>query len=492
MKKGFLACVVAGLLALGCLAGCGKSGGGDDGGDPIIPDAPITEKVKIEFWGWGDPAEQSNYQTLVNQFMAEPGNENITVNYVGNTATNHMNKLDNTNKKNLPDLFMLSDYDFYGWAADGMLKDITASVSEEELSAIWTQAVEEYYYNPKTKALGKGEGAKLYGLPKDLGPFTLVYNEDLLKKQAAANGVTNEEIATLLNPKQAMTWAQFRDLLKRLQKGLGDNQYAISHYELEAAIYSNDAAFFTDDAATSLITDKKFTDALQFIADLDLVDHVMTPASGSDVDGFSRFSGGQCIFSFMGPWDCAQFWSFESVNFKTNILPVPYNGENPDAKSTTWVGSMAYCIGANTKSDKAAAALRLAKYLSMNETAQRKFYELGQQVPNIVSMAKDEYVNDTRGLLQWKEGDKKTGAKDPVDRSVWLDTIDGFSETDKIGGKVRSRYYTYSSGWLTSFQDYLTQQGFWTGAKTAAEVCGEYNKTFQDALDQMRRESGIR
>ena len=342
--------------------------------------------------------------------------------------------------------------------------------------------MDEYYYNPDTALLGKRDGAKLYGLPKDLGPFTLVYNEDLLNAQIAANKLNKEEIyANLLNPKEPMTWTEFRNLLKSLVPGLGENQYGISHYEIEAAIYSNDANFFTDDAATQKITDKNFTDALQFCANLALVDGVMTPEAKQDTDGFTRFQGGNCIFSFMGPWDCSQFWSF-NIPFKTNILPVPYNGDNPNARSTAWVGSMGYCVSKKANALQTAAALRLAKYLCMNENAQRKFYELGQQVPNIMEMAKDEYVNDTRGLI---------AGKDPADRSVWLDTIDGFSDTDKVGGKVRPRYYTYSSGWYAELTDYLSDQGLWKGTKTAAQICEAYSDIFQKKLTAMRKELGL-
>jgi len=308
MKKRVLVCAIASVMAVACLAACGKDGGGD--AEVILPDTPITEKVDIEFWGWGDLAEQNNYQTLVNQFMAEEGNENINVIYVGNTSTVHMQNLENR-IRNLPQLFMLPDYDFYGWVADDTLKDITPYVTQEELATIWPQAVDEYYYNPDTALLGKSEGAKLYGLPKDLGPFTLVYNKTLLDAQIEKNSLNKEQIyADLLNPKDPMTWNEFRDLLKKLIPGLGENQYGISHYEIEAAIYSNNANFFNDDASEQRITDKNFTDALQFCADLALKDGVMTPESKQDVDGFTRFQGGNCIFSFMGPWDCSQFWSF--------------------------------------------------------------------------------------------------------------------------------------------------------------------------------------
>lgn len=477
MKKRIFIMLTACALSLACFAGCGPTEGEE--GPDVGPGGEIPEdtKVTINFWGWGDAAEQQNYQTLVNQFMEE--NKNITVLYKGESSSTYMTTLRNS-ANNLPELFYMPDYDFLEWAANGTLKDISSYVTKEELSALWPQAVDEYYFNPSTYQLGKSSGAKLYGLPKDLGPFTLVYNKTLLDGQIEKNHLDRDEVYSLLSPTQPMTWEQFRTLLKQLDSDPNDDIYGISHYEIETAVYSNNASFFNEDASEQRITDKNFTDALQFIADLTLTDHVMpTAADQVATNGYQRFSASRCLFSFMGPWDCAEFW--KSVRFEFDILPVPYNGANPDAQSTAWVGSMGYCVSAKANSLKTQAAMKLAKYLCYNQDAQRKFYELGQQVPNIMEMANDEYVNDTKGIL---------GEKNPPHRTVWTDTINGTSATDKVGGKVRPRYYTYSSDWYDLFTEYINTQGLWTGQKTAAEICKAYAPTFQLALDEMRANLG--
>ena len=102
-------------------------------------------------------------------------------------------------------------------------------------------------------------------------------------------------------------------------------------------------------------------------------------------------------------------------------------------------------------------------------------------MPNLTEMANDEYINDTQGLLE---------NKNPPSRSVWVDTINGTSDTDKIGGKVRSRYYTYSSDWFDSFTEYLTSVKMWDGNVTAETACKNYASTFQAALDEMRANLG--
>ena len=461
-------------IAMSSFVACRGSGnnGGDD--DSVNPDGSVT----IEFVGWGDAAELANYQELVNLFMEE--NPDITVVYKGESASTYMTTLKNR-ANNLPDLFYMPDYDFYEWVANGTIKDISSYFTEEELSTLWPQAIGEYYYDPSTATLGKSDTAGLYGLPKDLGPFTLVYNKTLLDQQIAKRGLNSEEIYAMLSPTDPMTWNELRALLKMIDPdGGADNVYGISHYEIEAAVFSNNASFFNEDASEQRITDPRFYEAIQFIANLHLVDNVMPSAEDQiSTNGYQRFKGQGCVFSFMGPWDCAEFW--KTVNFEYDIIPVPYNGENPEAESTAWVGSMGYCVSAKAGKAKTEAAVKLAKFLCYNEGAQRKFYELGQQVPNIVDMANNEYLSETNELL---------ADKNPPSRSVWVDTINGRSETDVIGGKVRSRYYTYSSDWFDSFTEWLSSQKMWDGNVTAEQACKSYASTFQAFLDEMRANLG--
>ncbi len=266
-------------------------------------------------------------------------NPDVVVVYTAESASTYMTTLKNRANR-LPDIFYMPDYDFLEWAANGMLKDISSYVSEEESSLVWEQAMDEYYFNPDTMQLGKSEGAVLYGLPKDLGPFTLVYNKTLLDQQIAKYDLDSDSIYAKLSQTTPMTWQEFRELLKTIDPdGGADDIYGISHYEIEAAVYSNNANFFNEDATLQTITDSNFYDAIQFIADLTLRDGAMPTAQNQiATNGYQRFKAQGCVFSFMGPWDCADFW--RTVDFEYDLLPVPYNGENAEAQSTTWVGSI--------------------------------------------------------------------------------------------------------------------------------------------------------
>ena len=47
----------------------------------------------------------------------------------------------------------------------------------------------------------------------------------------------------------------------------------------------------------------------------------------------------------MGPWDCKQFWN--DLTFEFDLMPTPV-GPAEGAKSTSWVGSVAYAVSAKS------------------------------------------------------------------------------------------------------------------------------------------------
>lgn len=104
---------------------------------------------------------------------------------------------------------------FNGWQ-NGKIEGYFVLYYGRGAFSLWPQAVDEYYFNPDTRTLGKSEGASLYGLPKDLGPFTLVYNKTLLDQQIKKYNLNSEEIYAKLSPTEPMTWSEFRALLKQI------------------------------------------------------------------------------------------------------------------------------------------------------------------------------------------------------------------------------------------------------------------------------------
>lgn len=450
-----------------------------EGGSATLTILVTTETQTITFYGWGDAPEQANYQRLINQFMEE--NPNIVVSYSADNASTYMTNLRNR-ANDLPDVFYMPDTEFLSWADSRKLLAIEKYFTQDELNEIWPEAVDKYYYNRNTTLLGKDNGGSLYGLPKDLGPFTLVYNKTLLN-QLLAN-LTPEQrdiVVQAINPEVPMTFQKFVDVLKLLDTNKTDNVFGISHYEIQSAVYSNNADFFSNDQSTQLITSANFVQTMQWIADLTLVHNVMPNADQqAATNGYQRFFTGNAIFSFLGPWDLNAIWNTSSIEF--DILPVPV-GPAEGAKSTTWVGSMAYSVAASSASPD--AAIKLAKFLSYNEGAQRRFYDLGQQVPNLVEMANNEYVLNPIWTREGLDNHVDISRKSlPENRFVFVNTIDGFKDlTDVIGGKARAQYYTYDSLWYDFFLESLLPM--WNGQETAQQTMNRISPQFQIYLDEM-------
>ena len=428
---------------------------------PSNPDDPSTnpgDSQSITFFGWGSVEEQQNFQELVDEFMVQ--NPDIKVAYTAVSSDSYMTTLKNRGK-NLPDVFYMPDYEFMQWADSGKCLAIDDYVSEDELNKLWPLSM--YRYDRDTYTLGEG---KLYGLPKDLGPYAIVYNKTLLQSIIQEKNLNLE----LPDKDVPMTWDAFTTYLKAITGEATVNNakkkvYGIGYYELMAAVYSNNANFFDDKVETQTITDPNFIEAVQWISDLSNKHYVAPTADEqSSQNSFQRFLNQGCVFTFMGPWDCKQFWN--DLTFDFDIIPTPV-GPAAGAKSTSWVGSMAFCI--NSQSKKKEAAVKLAKFLACSETSNIMNYQLGQAIPNMISYAENQYIN----------GEGLTGRQlMPENRKLFVDIVKG---NEYLGGKNRAKYYLYDN---TAYDDLESNlASVYTGAQTAEEFLTSYAAKYQKALD---------
>lgn len=450
MNKLKLLLSLAGVILL--TASCAPTG-------PDDPSGPNDEQ-SITFFGWGSAEEKENFQTLVDQFMVE--NPDIKVAYSAVSSDSYMTTLKNRGK-NLPDVFYMPDYEFMQWADSGKCLAIDEYVTEDELSKLWPLSTSMYRYDRDTYTLGEG---KLYGLPKDLGPYAIVYNKTLLESIISEKGLDLE----LPDKNVPMTWEAFTNYLKAITGDATVNNakkkvYGIGYYELMAAVYSNNANFFDDKVERETITDPNFIEAVQWISDLSNV-HKVAPTADeqSSQNSFQRFLNQGCVFTFMGPWDCKQFWN--DLTFEFDIIPTPV-GPAEGAKSTSWVGSMAFCINSNSK--KKEAAVKLAKFLACSETSNVMNYQLGQAIPNMISYAENQYIQG-EGL----EGRQLM----PENRKLFVDIVKG---NEYLGGKNRAKYYLYDN---TAYDDLESNlAAVYTGQQSAQEFLTGYAEKYQRALD---------
>lgn len=410
-------------------------------------------KTVLKFFGWGSVAEQQIFKTLIKQFTDLYAKYEVV--YTSVTSDNYIATLGSykNNPRNMPDVFYMPDVNFVQWIhSSDIMMDITSYVDESEvfdLDNVWLEGINAYRYDADADRLGQGS---IYALPKDLGPNVLVYNKTL----AVSKGVSiisdalgqhgyNPTTKTL-NDKVPMTWAQFINFCDDINEGplsSSNSIVGITHYPLQSAVASMGTRFLDSSNKTVQIANNAFAESLQFVADLSNKYEVMTTAEGQQSQtGFQRFSSGLAGSSFVGAWDTPELWE---CNFDWDVLytPVPNaNGDLEDwqdgyrvgASSRSYLGSVGLSVYKNTKSPD--GAYRLAEFLTMNETAQRTNYLLGQAVPNLIDMASGEFLDAT--LSDPKN--EAEGYNRPQNREVFIDMLQN--------SERRPEAYTYNDDWF--------------------------------------------
>lgn len=444
MVKRIAAAILA-LVMLFALTACGDTG--DNGGDT----GNNGGKTKvITFAGWGSLAEKKIFTAMINKF--EETHPGVKVNYqhIPGTQEDYLVKLVSLLAANkMPDVFYIHSDEFYSWVDAGRLENLTpymnASATAKE-TKIWDKSLQIFRYDAATKQVGVDSG-DLYGLPKDLGPWAMVYNKTLFEAKGVA----------LPDPEKPMTWSEFVEVGKKLTSGEGINKvFGVANYTLEAAVWSNGADFLNEDHTKVTVDTPEFAEAMQWVSDLARVEGISpTPEEDGASGWFSRWVNGKVGMAWMGPWDQATFW--DSISFEWDIMPTPVSDNT--GKGVSWLASAALCVSAT--SEEKQLAYELAEFLSMNKDAQVYNYEAGQAVPNIVEMAKNEYLQMNKA---------------PANKQVFLDIIE-----DPEKGQFKSVYYTKNTTWYSYF--FSESSKVWSGEMTAAEFVKQIQPQMQERLD---------
>lgn len=462
----------------------------DNTDDNISSDSFVldpNENYKIEFMMWGANDEIRNYSALVDSFMDEY--PNITVSISTQDSTQYMATLTGRLSGTMPDLFYLPEYEFRTWADSGRLLSISNGITEEEYSKLWPGSIDWYSYNRDTKKLGKSEGSNLYCLPKDIGPWTLMYNVDMIEEMVTNNKLSREDADLLADSKHALTWKKFVEICIKIQNYYGvekdnSNFFAVPYYEISSAIWSNNADYFDEGAMHSKVNSDEFVESIEWLWDLIYTNKIIPKSTGDTAQ--NMFLAKNSAFCWVGPY-LTPMYKQQGMNYR--LIPVPYNGDNAQAKSTTWIGSLGLAISKQTKN--AAAALALMKYLSINDDAQKDFVKRGQLMPNIKSLAlSDEFLGESEISNIW-----------PANRDVYCDIVDefngetlqkeGVSQEDLIGGRIRPHYYTFENSWLNAIE---TEIADIFALKNRSEIrtrLNEFNPVLQGYLDQSNKSGGI-
>ena len=188
MKKfeRLIALILCMVICMSALAGCfgGNKDKGDDGEiDEEGNYRPSSDIAKVEFWINGDEYELEVFADLVNRFN-EKYKGQIEVDIKQKPSDGYETAVQTALSGSKLDIFYVGDAGYKSYAEQGLLYDITEYVENSQiydLSTMWSNVVTRYKYDVNTKLSGT-ESGRYYGVPKDIGPTVIFYNETEFEK----------------------------------------------------------------------------------------------------------------------------------------------------------------------------------------------------------------------------------------------------------------------------------------------------------------------
>lgn len=184
-------------------------------------------------------------------------------------------------------------------------------------------------------------------------------------------------------PAEDWTWDDFLAVCEKVARvtGSADDRYAYSFwganlFGMHAWLFNNDTSLLTDDWADSNVLDPKFSETLQFLADLILV-HKFSP-NPAGWDETAQFHAGNLVMRTCGRW-C--FGASLAEGFETyDIQYQPYKS----GPYRTDVGTDGWGVSSSAVDDQ--AAWEVVKFLS-NQDAAIDMVKLGGNVPALRSVS---------------------------------------------------------------------------------------------------------
>lgn len=431
-KSRLIAGVMAGIIVASTAACSTGSGGGDDG---------------LTFMFRGGPDEKAAYEAAIAKFTEETG---VEVKMIVTDADQYSTKLQAAvSGNNVPDVFYVEQATLQSYVGSGVLMDITDQVAEQgvDLDNIWEYGVNSYRFDGTLQGTPDG---RLYGLPKDVGPFAFGYNKTML-----------EEAGIPLPDKDVpLTWDQFVDISKQLTKDT-DGDGAVDQWgtglnvqwNLQSMVWSNGGDWTNEDRTQVTVDTPEFAEALQAFADLTNVEGVTPSASdAATLDTYQRWMAGEIGFFPVGPWDVSVY---NDLEFDYDLIPWPSMGGE---ESATWIGSLGIGVSATTSDPE--NAVKLATYLSTDAEAQQTLVDANIQVPNLKDMAQE-----------WAAAPDA----EPANRQEFLDIVEDY-------GRAMPAAFTYGAEWYDEL--WVNIQPVLDGQETAADYLAETQPKMQTLLDE--------
>ena len=326
--KRITAALLAGVMCVGLLAGCGSKGDGDEKGS--------GDKITIRLLTRmaGTTAQVDIYNDILDEFKEKHPEVTIVDDSQGDeSAFNNILSTDiasgtMANIFRIQGVANLSEY-----IDNGLILDVQPYLDEDpEWGGGFTEGALSYYQVPEK------EGT--YAIPMESGLIGVYYNKDLFEKAGV------KEFPE--------TWTEFLDAIKKL--GSRDMKW----------------------------TDPEVVETLQFVQDLiDAGAFDKNAAGMTDNIAMTQFQQGEAAMVITGPWNIGTFEdpAETPVCDSIEVAKFPYFEEKPEFKNEDMQTLSPYMISGKLEGKELELTLELVKMLTDKDAAKRFAEEAAFLIP---------------------------------------------------------------------------------------------------------------
>lgn len=429
MKKKIVSLILASMIAVTGLVGCGGSsnsvatGGQDSSKQSSGGDVHIT-------YGIWDSNQEKGLRKMADEFEGKNPGIKIDIQVTGWKDYWTMLEAGATGGS-LPDTFWMHSNEIYRYASNGMLMDLTDKISKSDdvkLSNYPEGLVKIYNLNNKQ-----------YAIPKDYDTIGLWYNKTMFDK------------AGIPYPDETWNWDKLYEASKKLTTGDG-KQYGFlaplhnqeGYYNF---VYQNGGTIITNDKVSGY-DNPKTIEAMKYY--VRFVSEGLSPKIFDDAARAEAMQNGLCAMGFFGSWNLSGFATndYMTKNFNVTVLPSANDG-----KRASIFNGLGNAISANTKHPE--EAWKWVQYLSSKE-GQTKQAELGVAISAYNGSA-DAWVNSNKTF----------------NIKCFIDMVKD--------AQIRP-YSNTTAKWEDKAYEIL--KGAFTGEKTVEDACKDTAKMMNDALKE--------
>lgn len=428
MKKKIVSLILASMMAVTGLAGCGSSNSSATGGQDTAKGSSGGD-VHITYGIW-DSNQEKGLRKMADEFEGKNPGIKIDIQVTGWSDYWTMLEAAATGGS-LPDTFWMHSNEIYRYASNGMLMDLTDKINKSDdvkLSNYPEGLVKIYNLNNKQ-----------YAIPKDYDTIGLWYNKTMFDK------------AGISYPDETWNWDKLYEAAKKLTTGDG-KQYGFlaplhnqeGYYNF---VYQNGGTIITDDKVSGY-DNPKTIEAMKYY--VRFVSEGLSPKIFDDAARAETLQNGLCAMGFLGSWNLSGFAAndYMTKNFNVTVLPSANDG-----KRASIFNGLGNAISANTKHPE--EAWKWVQYLSSKD-GQTKQAELGVAISAYNGTA-DAWINSNKTF-----------------------NIKCFVDMVKYA-QIRP-YSNTTAKWEDKAYEML--KGAFTGEKTVEDACKDTAKMMNDALKE--------